>query len=653
MRKELHARLRDIADARIEIDEFLTETPSRAFPSAMARRQRSWLRHVLSGAAVAAGLAAAAFAGWWMTGRMSPPPGRLTRVAIPLQPGQQLVTGTSLPFAVSRDGQRLAYVATRPGAPAQIFLRGLDRFEAASIAGTEGASAPFFSPDGEWIGFYAGDALQRVTLRGGPPLKIGDAPPVASATWTPGDRIVFATTVPGDGLWRTTLAGGAPEPLTKPDAAKGELRHTNPRLLPDGKTVLFTALTADGVFAGLVALDTRESRLLPDTRMTGGGAEFIAPDRLVYAHAGSLVSRIFDPARGELRGGPSPLPERVETAEDGTAWFEALPAALVYVPGRANLPQRTLMVVDRDGRAAPLTDARGAYSHPRFSPDGRWVAVTIETESGSDIWLFDLQRGTRTRFTTAGSSRVPVWASDSRSIAFQTSRSGAWTLFRQRLDESGRPQPLLTGSPADHEAVMSQIAARLLPGSPPTLTGANPQAPSSWAKGGAIAFTERRPSGERDLWVLEPDSSPSPFLMTPWDEWAPAFSPDGQWLAYVSNESGRAEVYVQPYPGPGQKWLISTDGGTDPVWDPDGRQLFYRVGTRIMVASIQPAPSFIAGTPRPLFDGAFETSEHERNFDISPDGRRFLMIRSETTESLPQFRLILNWLEDRTEGQPR
>jgi Tol biopolymer transport system component len=654
MRKELHLRLRDIADASIEIAEFLNETPSHAFPSAAGRRRGRWVkRNGIAVAAAAAVMVAATIGGWWIAGRAPTPTRKPTRVAIPLNPGQHLVAGMSMPFAVSRDGDRLAYVAARPGAPAQIFLRGLDQFEATPIAGTEGATTPFFSADGEWVGFYAGDALQRVTLRGGTPLKIGAAPPIASATWTPDDVVVFATTVPGDGLWRLAVAGGVPEQLTKPDTSDGEVRHTHPQLLPDGTTVLFTAVTADGAYAGVVSLTTRESRLLSQTRTAGGGAQFVAPDRLVYANAGSLITRMFDPSRGDVRGGPVPLPERVQTAEDGTAWFAALPASLIYVAGRTSIPQRMLMVVDRDGRATPLTEVRAAYKHGRFAPDGRSVAVMIESESGSDIWILDLQRGTRTRFTSLGSCRFPTWKPDARSIAFETSRTAAWNLFGQRVDDSSAPQALLTGSPSTHAAVMSQIAARLLPGSPPVLTGANPQSPASWSVGGALAFTERRPSGERDIWVFEPGTDPTPFLMTPWDEWAPSFSPDGHLLAYVSDESGRAEVYVQPYPGPGRKYLISTSGGTDPVWVSGGRELIYRVGTRIMAVPMQVTPAFAAGTPRPLFDGAFEVSDVDRNFDVSADGTRFLMIRSESAELSPEFRLVFDWAEQHRREPPR
>ncbi len=654
MRKDLQVRLRDIADARIEIEEISNETASVALASRADLRRQLFGGRRLMGAVLAAALVTAAVTTWWMAARSPAPRPRLARVAIPLDPGQRLVTGTSMPLALSPDGTRLAYVAAQAGARSQIFLRGLDRFDATPLAGTEGATAPFFSPDGEWVGFYAGDALQRISLRGGTPLTISEAPSVAGAAWAPDDSIVFATTFPGDGLWRVAASGGTPEQLTKPDTTKGVLRHTHPRLLPDGTTVLFTAVAADGAYAGVLSLATREWRVLSQMRMTGGGAQFVGPDRLVYAQAGSLITTTFDPRRGDVGGAPLPLLERAETAEDGTAWFDVLPDALVYVPGRTSVPQRMLMLVDREGRATPLTELRGAYSHPRFSPDGRWVAVAIDSASGSDIWLYDVQRGTRTRLTSVGACRFPTWTPDARSIAFQTSRTAAWNLFRQPADGSGPPESLLTASPPPRPAVMSQMAARLLPGTPPALTGANPQYPASWTADGTLAFTERKASGERDIWVLERGGNPTPFLITPWDEWAPAFSPNGRLLAYASDESGRSEVYVQPYPGPGQKFLISTGGGTDPVWAPDGSQLFYRLGGHIMAVPVRMTPAFAAGTPRLLFDTAFETSELDRNFDVSPDGQRFLMVRSDNAESPPELRFVFNWAEQlRESGQRR
>jgi serine/threonine-protein kinase len=304
-------------------------------------------------------------------------------------------------------------------------------------------------------------------------------------------------------------------------------------------------------------------------------------------------------------------------------------------------------MVDRDGRALPLGGARGSYTHPRLSPDGRSLAVTVETETGSDIWIYDLQRGTRTRLTAGGASGFPIWTPDGRSVTYHSESSNHWTLFRRAADGSSPAQPLLTMAMERREHENVSAMATLLPGTLPSLSGANPQFPMSWSGDGRVlAFTERKPSAERDIWVVEQGSDPSPFLVTSFDESAPAFARDGRFLAYVSDESGRPEVYVQPYPGPGGRWLISTDGGTDPVWSAGGRELFYRNGDEILMVPVQTASAFVAGAPQRILEGRFEMSEAARNYDVSPDGQRFVTVRSDESGSPLQFHAVLNWFAE-------
>jgi Tol biopolymer transport system component len=279
-----------------------------------------------------------------------------------------------------------------------------------------------------------------------------------------------------------------------------------------------------------------------------------------------------------------------------------------------------------------------------LSPDGRWLAATVEGESGSDVWVYDLQRGTRTRLTAGGENGFPVWSPDGRTVTYHAANADQWTLYSRPADASNRAEPLLTMDRASRGA---SPMANLLPGSLPTLSGTNPQFPMSWSGDGkALAFTERKPSGERDIWVLEPGSEPAPFLLSPFDESAPAFSSDGRYLAYVSDESGRPEVYVQPYPGPGGRWLISTDGGADPIWTAGGREMVYRNGDDIMAVTIQTAPAFSAGTPRRVLEARFQASDVSRNFDVSRDGQRFVMVRSDESARAPQFYAVFNWLSE-------
>ncbi len=647
LRKDLQSRLRDIADARLELEELLQDSVSmRPLTSAVATRASR--RPLAIGAAVALvvlaiGAVAAWFAAPWRSAEPPPP----TRVTIALPPAQQLAVGPSPSLALSLDGRRLVYVAAQPGRLTQLYLRPLDHFEATAIAGTEGASAPFFSTDGNWIGFYANDAIQKISLDGGAPLKICDAPPLSSATWLKDGGIIFGTTLVGDGLWRVSADGGTPERLTTPDPAQKEEHHLYPQALPGGRAAVFTVLTDQGAFGAVLSLETRQWRRLPQVRPSRGGLQFVSTGHLLVAQAGGLAAIPFDPGRGETTGSPITVSERIAiSANAGASFGVSEGGTLAYVPGRNAVPRRTLVAVDRDGRTTLLSDARAAYAQPRFSPDGRWLAMTIESESGADVWVHDLQRGTRTRLTNGDSAGFPVWSPDAAEVGFHAAHLGPWSLYVRVADGSRAAEPLLTGSRPEPAAAWSpDPAEKLLPGFVPRLTGAHPQYPMSWTPDGrTLVFAERKPNGERDIWVVERGSDPTPFLLTPSDEWSPAFSPDGHWLAYVSGESGRSEVYVQPYPGPGGRWLISTEGGTDPVWAPNGRELYYLQDDQLMAVPIQGATALNAGTPRRLFQGRYELSDIGRNYDLSPDGTRFVMIRSDESEGTAQMHVVLNWL---------
>jgi Tol biopolymer transport system component/predicted Ser/Thr protein kinase len=650
LRKDLQSRLRDIADARLEIEELMQDSVAMRSEVSTAP-PRAARRTVAIGAAsiVAVLIVVTTVVAWrsgiWRSFEATAP----ARVAIALLPGQQLAVGPTAPLALSADGRRLVYVAVQDGGRTQLYLRPLDRFEATAIIGTEGASAPFFSPDGEWIGFYANDALQKISPEGGAPLKICDSPPLLGATWLRDGSVIFSTTLAGDGLWRVSGDGGAPARVTEPDRAQKEAHHLFPQALPDEKTVLFNILTDQGLVGAIVALDTGKWRRLPQLRTSIGGAQFASTGHLIAAQAGGLVAIPFDPDTGETSGSPIPLAERIAAfVNGGTVFSVSQGGTLAYLPAPTRVPRRTLVVVDREGRAAPLSDVRAPYAHPRLSPDGRWLAITIESETGADVWLHDLQRGNRTRLTNVDSADFPVWSPDALHVAFHAARLGPWTLYMRVADGSGPAQPLLTGSRPDPAAAWSrEPAEKLLPGFLPTFSGANPQYPMSWSPDGrTLVFTERKPNGERDIWVAERGSDPTPFLLTPSDEWAPTFSPDGQWIAYVSDESGRREVYVQGFPGPGGRWLISTEGGSDPAWSRDGRELYYLHGDQLMAVSIQTVPALNAGTPRLLFEGRYEQSDIGRNYDLSPDGKRFVMVRSDETEATAQIHVVLNWLDE-------
>jgi serine/threonine-protein kinase len=339
--KDLQSRLRDIADARLEIEELLQE--SAAMPAVAAAPRRSPRRLMAAMVAAAALVAAAGTFLAWRSLTVSPTERPATaRVAIPLAPGQQLAVGPTPALALSADGRRLVYVAAEPGGRTQVHLRPLDRFEASAISGTQGASAPFFSPDGEWIGLYASDATQKISTHGGSPLKISDAPTLSSAAWLPDGTVVFSTTLAGDGLWRVSADGGTPDRLTEPDAAQKEVQHVHPFPLPGQQAVLFSIIAEDGVFGAFLPLDSLKWRRLPQTRASSGGMQYLASGHLIAAQP--RVAIRFDPDAGEASRSPMPLAERIAASMMGTAAFAlSQNGTLAYVPGRPALPRRTLV----------------------------------------------------------------------------------------------------------------------------------------------------------------------------------------------------------------------------------------------------------------------------------------------------------------------
>jgi eukaryotic-like serine/threonine-protein kinase len=652
LEKDVKRRLRDIADARLEIDEALREPaaagdeirPTEVGLRAHAAPRRAWVL-----AAMMLGLAAlvAASIAVWQARRITPDNSSLARLTVTLPAAQTLEKSRFPPVALSPDGKLLVYAASVNGGRTSLYVRPLDDLDARRIESTEGASTPFFSSDSRWLGFYADGSLKKVSVAGGVPLTICDAPPVSAASWGDRDDIVFATTLAGSGLWRVAAGGGEAAQLTTP--TEEESQHGYPQLLAGGRQVLFSVHRRNGWQLALLDLNTRQSHLLGNGRVIGEGAQYLPTGHLVYAQSGGLVATLFDPSTGVLDQPPVPLLERVETSRFGGAYFAVASTAgtLAYVPAGTADVDRALVRVDRDGRVVPLVEARAAYQHPAFSPDGRRLAVTIDSESGSDIWIIDLQRGTRIRFTAGGTSALPVWAPDGLRLAFQSTAPVPWNLFWKPLDGSSDAQPLLNVAESPAGRAWPNTGAALLPGTLPTLSGAGPQFPMSWSRdGNTLAFEERKSSGERDIWLVSPGQDPVPFLLTPFDERTPRFSPDGKWIAYVSDESGRNDIYVQPYPGPGPKWLVSTEGGLDPIWSKSGLELFYRQGDELMAVSVAPRAEFEASRPRRMFELRFDAGDNGRNYDISPDGASFVMSRTERRSAAVELYVVLNWLSE-------
>ncbi|MGB6198463.1 MAG: protein kinase [Candidatus Acidiferrales bacterium] len=615
LQKDKALRLRDAGDARIEIHEAQTAPPQKV--EAVAPVKARWRRTAVLSLAMLALVVVTGLATWYLKPARQQTPQNPAHLAFELPPGD-VVQSNAHNLALSSDGTQLAYVALRGGVP-QLYLRSLDSPEVKAIEGTEGAVNPFFSPDGQWIGFFAQGKMRKIPVSGGAPLAICDAGIDAGASWGADGTIVFAPSS-NSGLWRVSAAGGEPKMLTTPDHTKGEYSHRYPQILPGGKGVLFTALGGMGWDESQVEMlrfDTGERSILVRGGNTG---RFVAPGFLVYDRAGDLLAVPFNLARMEVTGDtPVTVVEGIRQNNGAVSALYSVSTAgtMAYLPAAAGSLQfeRRLAWVDRQGNIEPIPAPPRAYSDAELSPDGKQVAVTII--SGTvQIWIYDLARGTLTPLTTQQvSNGVPVWTPDGKRVAYRSSRDGNFNLYWRPADGSGSEERLTTSD--------------------------NTQTPDSWSPDGqSLAFNEVNPTAGREIWMLRlSDRKPQPFLRSAFSEGGAEFSPDGRWLAYSSNESGGNEVYVQPYPGPGKKWQVSVGGGIGPRWNPNGRELFYNDGDKIMVVDVTTSPTFSAGQPRLLYEGP--------GGPPSPDGKRFLTIQSvEPLRPATQIDIVLNWNEE-------
>jgi serine/threonine protein kinase/Tol biopolymer transport system component len=610
--RDLFLELKWIAESGSQV----TQTPMASERSALG-----WRALALSVATLLLGAAIASLATWNLKPSLPRP---VSRMVITLPPGQHLAGLDQPAVALSPDGSQLAYVAIQGGTQ-QIYLRAMDSLEARPIPGTESGVNPFFSPDGQWLGFFSGQKLKKIPVSGGSPQTLSEAVQLHGASWSSKEVITFKR--PGGSAFQQVPAGGGtPQPLTRIE--KGEIPQRWPDFLPGGEAVLSVATTSGFDWTNtqviVQSIGTGERRTL-----IRGGTQphYAASEHLIYAQEGTLMAVPFDSQRLMATGAPAPVVEGVlQSATSGAAQYSlSATGSLVYVRGDVQSALRRLVWVARNGAEQIITAPPRTYLFPRVSPDGGRIAVGI-SEHETHLWLYDLARETLTRLTFEGTiNHNPAWTPDGKRIAFNSDKEGTTNIYWQLADGSGGLERLTTSQ--------------------------NSNVPMSWTPDGQLlAFMESNPTTGADIWVLRiSDRKPQPFLQTPFNESVPRFSPDGHWLAYISNESGRYEVYVQPYPGPGGKWQISTEGGTEPTWNHNGRELFYRNGDKMMAVDIATRSGFAAGKPRMLFEGRYERSPATSpNYDVSPDGQRFLMLKpSEQEASAPtQINVVLNWFEE-------
>jgi serine/threonine-protein kinase len=640
LEKDRKRRIADAADARLEIDEALapigdTSTMRVTVQEAAWRRALPWA----TTAALAAGLAAVLVL--WAPWRKASPPTSL-RVSAELGADALLVfaEGASVPAGnaavVSPDGTQLAFVAQPHGGGAsRLYVRRLDQLTATPLAGTEGAVGPFFSPDGQWLGFFGGGTLKKIAVTGAAPVALADVTNARGGTWAEDGTIVFTPNRGDNGLWRVTAAGGTAERLTTP--TPGEATHRWPQVLPGGRAVLYTVTGVTGVFANAWLAVQPLPTGTPHVVQRGGFyGRYLSSGHLTWVHDGTLFAAPFDLTTLGVTGPAVPVVRGVlSSTASGNAQVEVSPTGtLVYLPGSENASAARLDWLTRDGKTTPLRATPADWSGVQIAPDGRRLAFSLTNTANVDLWTYDVGRGALTRLFDPGSARDPVWTPDGKRLVYASSRGGPRNLYWQRADGSGE-------------------ATRLT-------TSPNAQYPASWHPSGRVlAFAEARPQTGSDLLILPVDGdeasgwkpgTPTVFLSGPAAEQQPRFSPDGRWLAYESNESGTFEIYVRPFPGPGGRSQISTGGGSTAIWSRARHELLYLApdGRIMVVTYTAAADTFQAEKPRVWSETRIQVRPNlGASFDLHPDGERVAMAPStEVTAGPTHVTLILNFFDE-------
>ncbi|HSE62469.1 MAG TPA: protein kinase [Thermoanaerobaculia bacterium] len=637
LEKDRKARLRDIGDARLEIQEALTSPASEAAGAAPVRLVKRGvpLLWALGGALL--GIVAA-----YSTGRLFGPPPRAAaapvRALLPLPPDTELTFENRPGIAVSPDGRTVVFRATSQGV-ARLYRRGLEAPAAEPIAGTEGGFAPFFSPNGEWLGFFTRNELKKVPVSGGEPIRLSLVAPVtAGAAWGADGNIVFTLTANGP-LSRISEAGGRFDTVSTLDEKRREHSHLWPQILPEGRGILVTMVVGqdfqDFANSQIVVVDPKTARRT--VVIEGSSFARYADGQIVFIRGGSAFRAPFDLSRLSVTGPAVPVAERITVdAGNGSASFALAPdGTLVYAEGPPVVdPASIVFRLDRQGTEKPLPLPAAYYSHPSLSPDGKALALMKCDGVRCKLFVYDLERNVLSPLASEpGRSFNPVWSPDGRRLAYSGFAVGAPALFVRNADGTGQAERLTNAPTERREAA---------------------EFPNSWSPDGrSIAYivvnqlTGGQPS--RDVWLVSPgEKRGRPWIESPYAETSAAFSPDGKWVAFVSDESGRQEVYVRPFQGAGGRTKISSDGGNAPVWTRGGSELIFRREKQFLAVEIRTEPSLEAGVPRLLFSGDFRSGGREDGpfeYDVTRDGSTIYATRAvPVPEPERQLVVVTNWL---------
>jgi Tol biopolymer transport system component len=488
----------------------------------------------------------------------------------------------------------------------QLYLRPMDRFEARPMPGTEGAYNPFFSPDGRWIGFFTGNVMKKVSVFGGVPVALCEVINARGATWGPDDRIIFPQKA-GYMLSWVSAAGGTPKVV-----ADRRPNYRGPDILPGGKAALVSGIR-------VVFLDTGEEKVLGER---GANPRYLSTGHIVFVRDERLHAVPFDLGELQVTGPPVPVLDGVRLQ-----YTISSAGTVVYVPGVSGA-KSTLVWVDRTGQIEHLEFPVEKYGTFQISPGGRKLAIQVVNYGNSNIWLYDLRSGFRSRLTLEGNNGIPIWTPpDGQWVTYRSDTKGIHNVFMKRADGSGEIRQLTYNT--DSRRIIY---------------------PYSFSPDGETLALGI--SGDIFLLALDNKAEPKTFVESGFEEWGAIFSPDGLWIAYVSDEQGQYDVYVQPYPRTGQRWRISTEGGEEPVWSRNSNELFYRNGNKWLSVTYAATPTFIPDMPQVLFEGYY-VNVAGWSYDVSLDGQRFLLLKkSQGVSTRTHLNVVTNWFEELKRNVP-
>ncbi|UCG55604.1 MAG: serine/threonine-protein kinase, partial [Phycisphaerales bacterium] len=639
LEKDSRRRLHDIADAAIEIGETLSGTlEAFTLPGKVTPVFRLFRRDVIlvALACLIAGVLIGGAISMTLVRPSPPEPPVVLRLPIEVPADKPLYRGTAPNYflAISPDSTRLVCVGELDNRETELYMRSMDRPQVKPIPGTIGAHNPFFSPDGQWVGFFTEEGLKKVSLAGGEPLTLREniqGSVAAFGSWSDDGTIIFSAPGGSRGLRRISDDGGQPETLIAPVPEEGGGYYRYPQVLPGGNAILYSHVSR-------ASRPSRIEAFLPESgkRWTvldnASYAKYVGSGHLIFVRGKALMAAPFDVRELKITG------RRTILVDDnvGFDWGRRTPQITVsrngtvaYISG-SELDRGEFVWVDRQGVSTPLAGAPAdVYSNPRLSPDGRLIAVEIwsQREFTNQVHIYDVERHTLIHLTTEGENRSPQWSPVGTRIAFWSNRTEGAGVFCKVVGASA-PEELLASEPFPDVLLF----------------------PYSWSHNRNLlaCTTVLDPDTQDDIWIVDPngDHKPKPLLCTEYREYNPTFSPDGRWLAYVSEESGQREIYLWEDTDGGRRQMVSTDpgAGINPAWSRDGRELYYISGNNMMAVEVTSNPNFVIGEPEPLFelsDGIATGSYLGRNYDVSDDGR-FLMIKK-SDDAKDQLIVVQNW----------